>query len=83
MAEVTDEMHGRHLCCRLVCADGTSLNGHAGGTTVFGTNPGGKYINRGGATLGTNPGGKYVYSDSGAKFRTNPGGKYHWYGSSP
>ena len=46
-------------------------------------NPGGKYINRGGAMFGTNPGGKYVYSGSGAKFRTNPGGKYRWYGNSP
>jgi hypothetical protein len=55
----------------------------AGGTTAFGTNPGGKYINRGGAMFGTNPGGKYVYRGSGAKFRTNPGGKYRWYGNSP
>jgi hypothetical protein len=39
----------------------------AGGTTAF----------------GTNPGGKYVYRGSGAKFRTNPGGKYRWYGNSP
>ena len=55
----------------------------AGSTTAIGTNPGGKYINRGDAKFGTNPGGKYVYSGSGAKFRTNPGGKYRWYGNSP
>ena len=52
-----------------------------GGTTSFGTNPGGKYIYGGGAKFGTNPGGKYVYSGGNAKFHTNPGGKNRWYGS--
>ena len=51
------------------------------GTTSFGTNPGGKYIYRGGANFGMNPGGKYVYRGGNAKFHTNPGGKYRWYGN--
>ena len=76
-------------CTGAICAAalfvlmGPASMAEAGGTTAFGTNPGGKYINRGGAMFGTNPGGKYVYSGSGAKFRTNPGGKYRWYGNSP
>jgi hypothetical protein len=52
-----------------------------GTTTSFGTNPGGKYVYRGGATFGTNPGGKYVYRGGDAKFHTNPGGKTRWYGN--
>jgi len=52
-----------------------------GGTTSFHTNPGGKYVYRGGAQFGTNPGGKYVYRGGNAKFHTNPGGKYRWYGN--
>ena len=54
-----------------------------GGPTPLGTNPGGKYISRGGAMSGTNPGGKYVFRGGSAKFHTNPGGKYRWYGNSP
>ena len=76
-------------CTILICAAalfllmGPASLADAGGTTAFGTNPGGKYIGRGGVMFGTNPGGKYVYRGSGAKFRTNPGGKYRWYGNSP
>ena len=59
-------------CTGAICAAalfvlmGPASMAEAGGTTAFGTNPGGKYINRGGAMFGTNPGGKYVYSGSGA-----------------
>ena len=76
-------------CMIAICAAslfvlmGPGSMAEAGDTTAFGTNPGGKHINRGGAKFGTNPGGKYVYSGSGAKFRTNAGGKYRWYGNSP
>ena len=76
-------------CTVAICAAallvlmGPASMADAGGTSAVGTNPGGKYISRGGAMFGTNPGGKYVYSSSGAKFRTNPGGKYRWYGNSP
>ncbi len=49
--------------------------------TAYGTNPGGKYVYRGGAKFGSNPGGKYVYRGGNAKFHTNPGGKYRWYGN--
>ena len=76
-------------CTVAICAAalfvlmGPTSMAEAGGTTAFGTNPGGKYISRGGAKFGTNPGGKYVYRGSGSKFRTNPGGKYRWYGNSP
>ena len=41
-----------------------------GGPTPLGTNPGGKYISRGGAMSGTNPGGKYVFRGGSAKFHT-------------
>ena len=60
-------------CTVAICAAalfvlmGPASMAEAGGTTAF----------------GTNPGGKYVYRGSGAKFRTNPGGKYRWYGNSP
>ena len=52
-----------------------------GGTTSFGTNPGGKYVGGGTTSFGTNPGGKYVYRGGNSKFHTNPGGKYRWYGN--
>ena len=44
-----DEMHGRICAAALFVLMGPASMADAGGTTAFGTNPGGKYISRGGA----------------------------------